>query len=463
MRVRVALAGTLVASSVAAAAIPSAGTIPSAGAIPAVRDTLAAVAYAAESETNAAAKEALRIDLGDSDPVGLDLLPGISGEEAEAIAGVAGPGSWDLDKRLSETGLPPDRLREWAPYLALPCSPDYAERWVVSSTTRWDEERGIDSRMRVSIRNGHAQGSVQVRGMPGRADPTASIEIRTQVCEMVAGSIAGGIGGGDSWIDPIAVRGSRSTAIPATALRSGERLGARGIVVDRPAIGGLAIWRGPAGVGGFAAAIDPPGGIEVTGGGTARAGEGLGVRFAVGETTFRSIVRFGRGIPPALVLDGAVRGRCRGRFRIAWSLGPREDGLQGRVEGAATGRLRSLLWTATASVLGPGRPGRSSILGDFDLERVGRRGAARASIACGARPSPRLAFARPFPVRDGSLVHIGGSVDAAGRRHSRVRLRLAYVHGIVRIEGSGPAFSGWGGVDDVPWSWTLSCVQAGGT
>jgi hypothetical protein len=408
-----------------------------------------------------AKQEAFRIDLGVTDPAGLDLLPGISEGEVAAIAAIAGPGSGDLGERLSETGLPRERLCRWAPYMVVPESWDLAQSWVVRSSVRGTGREALESAARISVGAGAVRGSCRMREMPERVDLIGWISTVTPAWEVTAGSIASGFAGGEPWGDPIARQGSRSTGIPAVALRAVETTGSHGIVLDRPEVGGVGVWREKTDGTGIAVIAERASGLGITAGWAERTGEGASIRMRAGKAIIRCAAHLPRAVPPSLVLDASMKAEAPGRIRLAWSLRPRADGLQGRVDGATSGRLASFRWAVAGSVLGPGRPGRSPVVMDFGIDREVPGGDVSMSLAWSERPSARFGIARAIPFPLGGLAHLGSTTDLDRSRKPRFQLHLTSIRGGLRLEASPPALGGARSTVGREWKWSVSLEQKG--
>lgn len=403
----------------------------------------------------------LLIDLADPDPDDLGLLPGASDLEIAAIARVTGPGPPGLEDRLQGTGLPQERLRLWAPYLTLTTSSGVAQRWTLRASVRGEEGRKVGSRIRATIGRAGVQGTWVVEGRPERADVRGTLTATASGFDVTAGSIACGFAQADPWEDPVVPRGSRSTTVPAAVLRSNERLGSRGIVLDRVGVGTIGTWRDRATGEGLAIATCGARNLAVIAGGTERAGKGLAIRLAAGEVVFRCAGHLPSGLPPSLAFDVARRGRTRSRIHAAWSLRPRGDGVQGRIGGTASGRVASLNWSSSISALGPASGKRSPVVADFGVEGGNSHGSVSATVAWDRGTSGSVKISHAIPVMGVGFSHIESKTDIGVSQGCRSRLRMTLVRAPLRIEIDPPAIGSVSSAGGRTWRWGIALLQRG--
>lgn|GEM_PF-5418702 len=434
----------------------------------------AAIALATLATANALAPariaraDPLVIDLSDSDPSGIESLPGILESEAAALALVAGPGRGDLEERLAATGIPRERLRDWAPYLGLPGPAHGADSWMVHAVARGSASAAFASQVRARIDRGDLCGACTYDYRSASAHPSFAgwVEQSTRFARLTAGAIGCGVWGGDPWEDPLAHRGPRSTTVLAPELDARERVGARGFLIERDGAGAT-IWRDPADGRGIAVSNGGAAGTMIAGGFCERGGWGSAIRLSAGRSLLRCEIHVPRGLPPALVIETAARQRSRGRVRMVWSLGSREDGLQARAEGTASGRVAALRWSASASVLAPVRRGRPASQGGIVASRAIGGFFASASTSWNRRASGSARIERSFPQSNGTILQFAGlgsfGGSNAGRASPVLRITAAVLRGPLRFECGAPLLGSRpsGAIATSGVSWRLGVEQSG--
>jgi hypothetical protein len=174
------------------------------------------------------------VDLCESDPAGIEDLPGITEDEARALWEAAGPGPEDLAQRLASTGIDNDRLIEWAPYLSAGST---GAAWDIRGSAEGEGDAVGTVRQSIRVFSGRcrleAAWKRSRRSPLGQEHAWFSYEAGRRT-EIAAGALTARWTGPDPWEDPLArgraVYGDDSDCVPAGGT------GARGLSLRAPGL-----------------------------------------------------------------------------------------------------------------------------------------------------------------------------------------------------------------------------------
>lgn len=344
----------------------------------------------------AGAKQALpdtipKIDLSEPNPHGLESLPGIDDEEVGLLLKVAGPGPGDLEERLAATGISPDRLRIWAPYLGVEQATIGPVTGKIRASVGQKHRRPFRSRLRATHETRRVMSELVLEEVvSSSSSPADAIKEGRFVARIArsaaiwAGSLTAGIQGGNPWDDPLQRPGTASALPQRLRVRSSRS--AHGVVGFAGPCG-AALWhRKREGEGVLLSFTHDE--HAVCYGTRPGKGSGVGGSFPLGGAIVNGL--FHRPSRASDVLSIGVRATEEPSFAtLSWAMRPRDSSAGARLDCGATRRVGRLSARASIACISSGADNRASSRGNVRLSWNDRSN--RASLQ-GAWDHRRLSF-----------------------------------------------------------------------